>query len=422
MLTKLKRLNLIFHHEYNWPTQINQNTIKLINEIFNKESSKWQLNKITNTITAREQNYKLSPTKLLNLILEHLPTIWQEIYRLKPTSSIECDSLLLPILQDELATTIKGLPNNKAAGSNGLTYEIWKKFPKKYYDMIISLFNDILKLETIPSRWQEALLYPILKPEYWNCNLSMTRPIILLDTLRKIFTKILTQCYQRYLTNTSIFQKTNQAGLHGFSTMEIIFKIQTIIDYHKDALHSNSPFYIMIQDLSKAYDRVNLSLLDLALKRIGLPTKLVTVIINLFKNHKNKIILPMLLSESYDLKIRIIQGEVCSSLLWIIYYDPMFEVIEKSNTQGITLTASILKSIYHLHDNFVQQENFKLLGYLDDTTWTKNYLSDLTESLKIADEFYTLANIKINKNKCKLITNDPQLIHTTSTQLPSETK
>ncbi|GES99708.1 RNA-directed DNA polymerase from mobile element jockey-like [Rhizophagus clarus] len=485
-LTKLRRLSLIFNHEYTWPTEITQYTIEhitynltllksLIDEKFNKETSKWKLNSINNAITAREQNYKISPTKLLNSILERtpnkinlekiviqnqntqdtilitnpetieqetinhyqtvgnstshhnmpnyhtihdLPPSWQEVYRPKNTPQADRDSLLIPISQEELTNVIKNLPNNKAAGPNGLTYEIWKKFPSNHYDLIVNLFNDIMNSKTIPSRWQEALLYPIPKPEYWNCDLTKTRPIILLDTLRKIFTKILTQRLQHYLTNTTILQKTNQAGLHGSSTMEIIFKIQTIIDYHKDTNMVNSPFYIMIQDLSKAYDRVNLSLLDLALKRIGLPASFTGIIINLFKNHKNSIILPTLLSESYDLKMGIIQGEVCSPLLWITYYDPLFEAIEKSTTQGITLNTRIPKSIYHSDDHFVHQENIKLLGYLDDTTWTENSLTNLSTSLNTADEFYSLANIKINKNKCKLLTNDPQLINTPSVQLP----
>ncbi|GES83764.1 ribonuclease H-like domain-containing protein [Rhizophagus clarus] len=485
-LTKLRRLCLTYNHNYEWPLTITEHTIEhitynltllksLLNDAFNKESSKWQLNQINNAITAREHNYKLSPTKLLNSILERtpnkinlekiiihdpntsdttlvtnpktieketiqhfqtvgnttnnitipnysnihdLPPSWQEIYQPKETPESERNAMLSPISQEELAAIIKDLPNNKAAGPNGLIYEIWKKFPKNHYDLIINLFNDILKLETIPSRWQEALLYPIPKPEYWNCDLSKTRPIILLDTLRKIFTKVLTQRLQRYLTKTSVLQKTNQAGLQGSSTMEIIFKIQTIIDYHKNTSATRSPFYIMIQDLSKAYDRVNLSLLKLSLNRINLPNSFTTVIINLFNNHKNSIILPTLLSENFDLKMGIIQGEVCSPLLWITYYDPLFEAINKLSNQGITLNASIPKSIHDPNDKFIQQENIKLLGYLDDTTWTNDSLSNLATSLKIADEFYSLANIKINKNKCKLLTNDAELIHVASIQLP----
>ncbi|GBB88715.1 hypothetical protein RclHR1_01530003 [Rhizophagus clarus] len=96
----------------------------------------------------------------------------------------------------------------------------------------------------------------------------------------------------------------------------------------------------------------------------------------------------------------IIQGEVCSPLLWIIYYDPMFEAIEKLNKGGITLQAAIPKSIHHLDEVHIQQENIKLLGYLDDMTWTENSITELSKSLNIADDFYKLANIKINKEKC----------------------
>ena len=36
--------------------------------------------------------------------------------------------------------------------------------------------------------------------------------------------------------------------------MEIIFKLQTIIDFYRRAQNVNFKYYIMIQDLSKAYD------------------------------------------------------------------------------------------------------------------------------------------------------------------------
>jgi hypothetical protein len=52
----------------------------------------------------------------------------------------------------------------------------------------------------------------------------------------------------------------------------------------------------------------------------------------------------------------------------------------------------------------------KLQGYLDDTTWLSENLDNLSQHLQIADEFYNFANIKINKTKTKLLTNDLSLI------------
>ncbi|GES72693.1 tbingi protein [Rhizophagus clarus] len=132
------------------------------------------------------------PSKTIYSNITDLPQQWQDIYQQKMTPIKDQKPLLTPITNHELTETLKSLPNNKAAGPNGLTYEIWKKFPKTYHNIILTLFNDILATQIIPSKWQEALLYPIPKLEYWNCDLSKIRPIILLDTFRKIFSKIIT--------------------------------------------------------------------------------------------------------------------------------------------------------------------------------------------------------------------------------------
>ncbi|GES91218.1 hypothetical protein RCL_jg25182.t1 [Rhizophagus clarus] len=114
----------------------------LMNERYTKEFNKWQLNRITTAIETREQNYKLSPTKLLNSILERkpnkinlskisiysnitdLPQQWQDIYRRKIMPIKDQELLLTPITHHELTETLKSLSNNKAAGLNSLTYEI----------------------------------------------------------------------------------------------------------------------------------------------------------------------------------------------------------------------------------------------------------------------------------------------------------
>ncbi|GBB90582.1 hypothetical protein RclHR1_01760006 [Rhizophagus clarus] len=50
--------------------------------------------------------------------------------------------------------------------------------------------------------------------------------------------------------------------------------------------------WIGLQDLSKAYDRINTSLLKLSLQRIGIPNKINTLILQLFTNRYNQVITP----------------------------------------------------------------------------------------------------------------------------------
>jgi hypothetical protein len=190
--------------------------------------------------------------------------------------------------------------------------------------------------------------------------------------------------------------------------MEIIMKLQTVIESAKD---NKTPLYILFQDLSKAYDRVNIDLLYLSLLRVNLPPSFCKLICNLFTDRTNSIILQDNLSDPYDVLIGIDQGESICLLLWVIYYDPMFEAINNELNLGVMLSASLPKSICNNNWLHTVKINLNVLGYLDDTTWFANSLEKLEKQLKIADDFYQLANIFINKTKTKLLTNNSDILN-----------
>ncbi|GES73354.1 RNA-directed DNA polymerase from mobile element jockey-like [Rhizophagus clarus] len=363
------------------------------------------------------QNVASSNNLALFTSYDNLTPFWQHIYKEKHKSPEHQSILTTTITLDELTTTIQSLPNNKAPGPTGITYEFWKHFPKPHYKLLLTFFNNILNTGFIPSAWKEALLYPIPKPEFWNYQLDKTRPIILLETLRKIFVKIITDRLNKFLSSTNALQPNNQAGIAGSSTAKIILTIQTCIDIQ---ITQNQKFYIIVQDLSKAYDRINLDLLILAMKRLDIPQIFQLTIINLFKGHKNSVIIGNHLTNSFDLLNGVIQGEVISPILWVLYYDPLFEAINQTTHGRINLQANHPMNIYdHQNDTSTHflQKNCKLLGYLDDTTWLNSSISHLEEHLNIADEFYNFSNIKINKTKCHLLTNDQDCINKGSVEI-----
>src|SRR4051794_15955621 len=74
------------------------------------------------------------------------------------------------------------------------------------------------------------------------------------------------------------------------------------------------------------------------------------------------------------------------------------------------MTTSIPKNIYFPDNQHQCTISTKIAGYLNDTTWFANNLTDLSNNLAIADDFYRLANIKINKLKTKILTNIKSLL------------
>src|SRR5213075_2158847 len=84
--------------------------------------------------------------------------------------------------------------------------------------------------------------------------------------------------------------------------------------------------------MSKAYDTVHIPLLKLALQRIKIPSKIINLIVNIFTDRTNKVILNSSYTESYSVQDGIDQGETIAPLLWRIYYDPLLTRINKTYT------------------------------------------------------------------------------------------
>src|SRR5687767_3963593 len=157
-----------------------------------------------------------------------------------------------------------------------------------------------------------------------------------------------------------------------------------------------------MQDLSKAYDRVNIKILKLALTRIKILTPCIDLIINLFTNRRNAVFTADGLSDLYNVKIGIDQGEVISPLLWCIYFDPLLCEVNKLK-KGYTIKHSWNKDVTTTHLTTLS-EMISALAYMDDATWISDSKEHLEAQLAIADEFYALTKSAINKDKSELLT------------------
>jgi hypothetical protein len=89
----------------------------------------------------------------------------------------------------------------------------------------------------------------------------------------------------------------------------------------------------------------------------------------------------------------------------------MFQQINEMTSEeydGIKYETSLPRNIHRfdMDDRHTEIFSAKVLGYLDDTTWLTSDLNCLQKNLEIADSFYQLANIKINKDKTVILSND----------------
>jgi len=333
--------------------------------------------------------------------IEEMTSHWRNIYT--PSDDIHesiYENLLIPPTDDEWRSTISNLPNGKATGPSEISYEMLKHMSNAVSNFLKDIVTECFITGSIPSQWKDATIYPIPKPTEWNCNLKNTRPITLLETARKLMTKIMTNRLAKILHQHNILKGNNFAGLPGGSCHTPIHILESVIN---DAKMSNKPLFIFLQDISKAFDSIDTHMLHHAMNRLKIPSLFTKLVLSLFTNRSNRVITANGLSDPYKVQIGIDQGEVISPLLWVIYIDPLLIALNNSNPTPYRITTEITTSVDNDHARLT--EELSTLAFMDDTTLISSSITGLTHMLNVANEFYAMNNTKINFTKADLITN-----------------
>jgi hypothetical protein len=104
----------------------------------------------------------------------------------------------------EVIKAIKGLKAGKTPGPNGIPNSVLRHLPKRAITFLTKVFNAVLRRQYFPPVWKHARVLSILKPGKDPTQPSSYRPISLLDTVGKLFEKILL---------TRILREVNERGL-----------------------------------------------------------------------------------------------------------------------------------------------------------------------------------------------------------------
>ena len=326
---------------------------------------------------------------------------WQQHYN--PCPHINPNwytSLTTPITEDEVLQIISRLPNGKACGPTGISYEMIKHLSHQCITILTALFNRCLSLNTIPQSWKHGRIYPIPKNNAFDGNLNLTRSISLIEHVRKIYTKVLTNRLNKVFSMYPILSPFNYVALPGNSTSIPIHILNNLIE---DANCNYKELWLLSQDMSKAYNLVNFDLFRHALYCLSLPQPIINILTDLLNNHQNEVITNFGLTDSYQVQNGIDQGETITPLLWRIYYDPLITHIH-STFPGYSISTSWSTNLKNSTTSNLET-NCSVLAYMDDTLWIASSQEELANILLTAESFYNMANIKVNPTKSILSSN-----------------
>ena len=215
---------------------------------------------------------------------------------------------------EEIQRIAKRLNNNKAAGPDKLHAEYIKHAPIEIFEQIADIYNDTACTGDIPLSLVHGLLYPIQKPGKKKGPPENLRPIILLSILRKILTIALLQRIWDRLA--SKIPKSQAAYQEGRGTAEQVLALKLLIEKAITSCEYN--IFILLLDMSKAFDTVNRKTLIKELEKILKPDE-----IHLLAILTNRPLISIHLDgetgEGFNTHVGICQGDCLSAVLFIFY-------------------------------------------------------------------------------------------------------
>ena len=206
---------------------------------------------------------------------------------------------------------------------DGIDNSIVKNCSWYLVDVLKHLFNLCLDSGVFPDILKLAIVVPIHKKGD-EFLLNNYRPISLLSTFSKLFEKLIKRRLISYLDKLIFFLHKNQYGfITGKSTEEAL--LHFLSDIYSTINDSLIPSALFV-DISKAFDSVDHNILLDKLSHLGVRGNIFKWFESYLRNRFQIVKVNGLLSDPGQISCGVPQGSVLGPLLFLIYFNSIFEV------------------------------------------------------------------------------------------------
>lgn len=221
----------------------------------------------------------------------------------------------------ETERTIKRYKND-TPGETKINKAILKNIPERAIKMQQTIFNHTLSLDYFPPKFKTAIIKLIPKPKSDTTNPNNYRPISLLAIPGKILEKIINQQLREFLDQNNILNDRQ----HGFrakrGTGTALIVILETLAHH---IARRAQCYVVLRDVSKAFDKVWHTSLQFKLSHLNLPQCITKFICNFILNREAKIKVRDYIRTPFQLSAGVPQGSSLSPTLYTVYTNDLLQ-------------------------------------------------------------------------------------------------
>lgn len=289
----------------------------------------------------------------------------------------------LPFTPRDFHEALKQLNKNKSPGSDGITPEFYIAFWDQLHDLFFETFMYSLNEGHLSEGQHVGIVTLIPKKSQDRQQLSNWRPITLLNTDFKIFSKALANKIQSCITDVIHNDQTGFIKRRSITTN--LTNIQLVIDQ----VHASDSHGILLAvDYEKAFDTIRWALIQKVLNLFGFGELIPKAVTLLFKDIKTCILNSGYSSDFFFPQRGIRQGCCCSPSLFTI---------------AVELLAIMVRRNLAVRGIQVAGREMKISQYADDSTFFVKTISALDALLELLTTFSTFSGLRINYKKSHLL-------------------
>ena len=306
------------------------------------------------------------------------------------------DDVMEEITMEDLKLALKRFKAGKAPGPSGLMFDVLKALDDANLQPILNLMRTCLSDRKLPKELNKSMIRALPKTDQGLADMGLTRPIALMESLGKLFERILFNRIVKVLAENDMIDLSQHGGMAARGTSE---PIRILAEVMEDAQASGQEFHLFSADLSKAFDTLEYWSQAMSWRALGMPVETTEMLTDLDEKAESEIILgqgrttsAVLGEEGWFKSGRgVRQGSIGGPIKWIVYMNFWLKYVNKKHEEeGYKMS---------------KDSDTVLLAqmYVDDSNWAARTVEGMTQIVKSGSEFVAFHGISFNKKKSEYI-------------------
>lgn len=262
---------------------------------------------------------------------------------------------LTSVSESEVLSSLKRIPSKPIIGPDLIPAFLIRDCAGVFCAPLHILFNLILKTSTFPDIWKTSRVSPVFKKGNRN-DVNNYRPVAIINNFSKAFEFILHDHISYYTSR--LFTVSQHGFMPGRSTTT---NLTCVTQFISESLDQRCQVDVIYTDFSKAFDRLNHSILTDKLKLFGFSTPLVGLFRSYLSGRRQYVQYNGFRSAAFTQPSGVPQGTVLGPDLFNIFINDIVACLDV-NCLLYADDMKLYRSIHALRDCLVLQEGLDVLN------------------------------------------------------------